>query len=148
MTTASMIIFVFFAALFFIGTAIQNNSIVDIGWGPGFVLTAWMLYLFDSPKKPALSVDDADDPRFGAYGSTCTSPGATRAKGEDFRYVNFRKAWGKWVVPRAFFQIYMLQGLFMFIISLPRHIEAGRAAAGQRSAAAHRAHPVRARVCV
>ncbi|HPJ03172.1 MAG TPA: DUF1295 domain-containing protein [Candidatus Limiplasma sp.] len=118
MTTAAMIIFVFFAALFFIGTAIQNNSIVDIGWGPGFVLTAWMLYLFESPKNlPYLLMTLM----ISLWGIRLYLHIARRnaAKGEDFRYVNFRKAWGKWVVPRAFFQIYMLQGLFMFVISLP-----------------------------
>lgn len=31
----------------------------------------------------------------------------------------FRKAWGKWVVPRAFLQVYMLQGALMFLIALP-----------------------------
>lgn len=40
-------------------------------------------------------------------------------KPEDFRYANWRKEWGKWVIPRAFFQVYLLQGLFMLIISLP-----------------------------
>jgi len=40
-------------------------------------------------------------------------------KPEDFRYVAFRKAWGKWVIPRAFLQVYMLQGLLMFLIALP-----------------------------
>ena len=118
MITAAMIIFVFFAALFFIGTAIRNNSIVDIGWGPGFVLTAWMLYLFTTPRNlPYLLMTLM----ISLWGLRLYLYIARRNKGkrEDFRYVNFRKAWGKWVVPRAFFQIYMLQGLFMFIISLP-----------------------------
>ena len=35
---------------------------------------------------------------------------------EDFRYANWRKAWGKWVVPRAFLQVFMLQGIFQFMI--------------------------------
>lgn len=118
MTTAAMIIFVFFAALFFIGTAIKNNSIVDIGWGPGFVLTAWMLYLFTTPRNlPFLLMTLM----ITLWGLRLYLHIARRNanQGEDFRYVNFRKAWGKWVVPRAFFQVYMLQGLFMFIISLP-----------------------------
>jgi steroid 5-alpha reductase family enzyme len=40
-------------------------------------------------------------------------------KPEDFRYANWRKEWGKHVVIRSFFQVFMLQGFFMFIIALP-----------------------------
>lgn len=40
-------------------------------------------------------------------------------KPEDFRYANWRKEWGKYVVIRAFFQVYMLQGVFMFTIAFP-----------------------------
>mgnify|MGYP001386514246 CR=1 FL=1 len=118
MTTAVMIIFVYFAALFIIGTAIRNNSIVDIGWGPGFVLTAWILYLFESPKSlPYLLMTLM----ITLWGVRLYLHIARRnaGKGEDFRYKKFRKDWGKWVVPRAFLQIYMLQGAFMFVISLP-----------------------------
>lgn len=40
-------------------------------------------------------------------------------KPEDFRYATWRKEWGKWVVLRAFFQVYLLQAIFMWIVSLP-----------------------------
>ena len=118
MITAALIIFVYFTAFFIIGTALRNNSIVDIGWGPGFVLTAWILYLFESPKNlPYLLMTLM----ITAWGVRLYLHIAKRnaGKGEDFRYANFRKAWGKWVVPRAFLQVYMLQGVFMFVISLP-----------------------------
>jgi len=37
---------------------------------------------------------------------------------EDFRYKNWRRAWGKYVIPRALVQVYFLQGSFMLIIGL------------------------------
>jgi steroid 5-alpha reductase family enzyme len=40
-------------------------------------------------------------------------------KPEDFRYAQWRKEWGKWVIPRSFLQVFMLQGFFMLIIALP-----------------------------
>jgi steroid 5-alpha reductase family enzyme len=51
-------------------------------------------------------------------------------KPEDFRYANWRKAWGKWVIPRAFVQVYLLQGLFMFLVSLPITLTGLASAAG------------------
>jgi steroid 5-alpha reductase family enzyme len=40
-------------------------------------------------------------------------------KMEDFRYLAWRNEWGKWFYIRSFFQVYMLQGLFLFVISSP-----------------------------
>ena len=116
--TAAMIIFVYFMALFIAGTAAKNNSIADIGWGPGFVLVAWILLLGNLANSLALFIMTLMITLWGARLYLHISKRNT-GKPEDFRYKGFRKAWGKWVVPRAFLQIYMLQGLFMFIISLP-----------------------------
>ncbi|MBP6731190.1 MAG: DUF1295 domain-containing protein, partial [Chitinophagales bacterium] len=38
---------------------------------------------------------------------------------EDFRYANWRKEWGSNFVWRSFLQVFMLQGLVMFINTLP-----------------------------
>lgn len=40
-------------------------------------------------------------------------------KPEDFRYKAWRDAWGSSFVVRSFFQIYMLQGLIIFIVASP-----------------------------
>ena len=40
-------------------------------------------------------------------------------KPEDFRYAAWRKSWGKWLILRSFFQIYMLQAVMMLIIMMP-----------------------------
>ena len=39
-------------------------------------------------------------------------------KPENFRYVVFRRDWDDWLIPRAFLQIYLLQGVFLYLISL------------------------------
>ena len=36
-----LVIFIYFLGFFTIGTLIKNNSIVDIGWGLGFVVVSW-----------------------------------------------------------------------------------------------------------
>jgi len=41
---AALVIFIYFLVFFVVATIIKNNSIVDIGWGLGFVVTAWILF--------------------------------------------------------------------------------------------------------
>jgi len=118
MTTAALIIFVYFFAFFLIGTALESNSIVDIGWGAGFVLIAWLLLLLRLPASLPEYLMTLLVTLWGVRLYLHITR-RSRGKGEDFRYAAFRKAWGKWVVPRAFLQVYMLQGMFMLAISLP-----------------------------
>ena len=42
-----------------------------------------------------------------------------KGHGEDFRYAQWRKKWGKWFILRSFLQVFMLQGLFLLLISYP-----------------------------
>jgi steroid 5-alpha reductase family enzyme len=42
-----------------------------------------------------------------------------RGHGEDFRYKAWRESWGKWFVVRSYFQVYILQGMLLFLISTP-----------------------------
>lgn len=113
------ILIAFYSVVYFVvGTLLKNNSIVDIGWGLGFVVVAaYVLLATDTPSVPlyviALLV--------AIWGLRLSYHIMRRnlGKPEDFRYANWRNAWGKMVIPRAFFQVYMLQGLFMFLVALP-----------------------------
>lgn len=118
MGLAALIIFVYFFAFFIAGTAVKNNGVVDVGWGAGFVLVAWLLLFLRLPASFAQVVVAL---LITLWGSRLFAHILRRnmGKAEDFRYANFRKAWGKWAVPRAFLQVYMLQAVFMFLISLP-----------------------------
>jgi steroid 5-alpha reductase family enzyme len=108
---------IYISTLFLIGTAIKNNSIVEIGWGLGFVIVAWYTYFRDSTVVLGQWVITL---LITLWGLRLFYHIARRnlGKGEDFRYVAFRKAWGKWVIPRAFLQVYLVRGLFMYLISL------------------------------
>jgi steroid 5-alpha reductase family enzyme len=112
-----ILIILYFSLFFVVGTLIKNNSIVDIGWGIGFVLIAWYTYSRDTTVVLGQWIMTL---LVSIWGLRLFYHIAKRnlGKGEDYRYVAFRKAWGKWVVPRAFLQIYMLQGLFLYLISL------------------------------
>lgn len=114
---AAYVIFIYFLCFFIVATIIKDNSIVDIGWGFGFVLVAWFLQIqAHSIHVPQLIITVLTT----IWGLRLFYHilKRNRRKGEDFRYANWREEWGKWVIPRAFFQVFMLQGLFMYVVSL------------------------------
>ncbi|HNX62670.1 MAG TPA: DUF1295 domain-containing protein [Candidatus Limiplasma sp.] len=118
MTAAAILIFAYFTVLFLVGTVRRNNSVVDVGWGIGFVLVAWWMLLQYAPFTLARVTMTL---LITLWGTRLFSHILRRnlGKPEDFRYANFRREWGKWLVPRAFLQVYMLQGALMYLISLP-----------------------------
>lgn len=113
-----LLIFIYFLSFFVVGTIVKNNSIVDIGWGIGFVFVAWYRLITDASATLPVYLMTLLISIWGLrlfYHILKRN----RGKGEDFRYAKWRQDWGKWLIPRAFFQIYMLQGFFMFVIALP-----------------------------
>lgn len=111
------LILLYFSIFFIIAVLKEDNSIVDIGWGLGFVYTANLaLYLTDNYNFRSFIITFIVT-IWGlrlAYHIYKRNAG----KGEDFRYANWRKNWDNFYL-RSFFQIFMLQGLFLFIISTP-----------------------------
>lgn len=112
-----IIIFSYFLLFFIVATIIKNNSIVDIGWGFGFVLTVWILFLIGKDYSISKIIVNTI---VSLWGLRLFYHILKRNlfEEEDFRYAAWRKAWGKYVIPRAFLQVFMLQGLFMFIVGI------------------------------
>lgn len=101
-----------------ISLAIHDASIVDIAWGFGFVVTAWV----------ALLAGDGPEPRgflaaalVSAWGLRLTLHLARRnlGKGEDFRYRRMREQHPRNFPLWSLANVYGLQGALMFIVSLP-----------------------------
>ncbi len=118
LTTSLLLILAYFFALFLVAQGIKNNSIVDIGWGMGFVLVAWFsLLAAGNHTGRALLVTGL----VTVWGVRLFYHIIKRnwGKPEDFRYANWRKEWGQFVVVRSFFQVFMLQGLMMIVIAAP-----------------------------
>lgn len=90
----------------------------DLGWGLGFVLVAWITYSFFSEhrlhQKLVTFLVTVWGVRLASY-LTIRHWG----KPEDFRYADWRRQWGNTFVWRSFLQVFMLQGLIMFINVLP-----------------------------
>jgi steroid 5-alpha reductase family enzyme len=104
--------------LFILALILKDNSIVDVGWGLGFVLVAVLSVLRDPGFEPRHILVTALVLAWG-FRLAVHIFQRNRKRGEDFRYAAWRERWGRWFVVRSYFQIFMLQGLFLILISAP-----------------------------
>ncbi|PXW91753.1 steroid 5-alpha reductase family enzyme [Streptohalobacillus salinus] len=109
------ITFLYFTIIFLIATAIKNNSIVDIGWGMGFVIGSWAT-LFITDKPTTLSYVVVGFITFWGLRLSIRLLRRNYGKPEDFRYAQWRKEWGEHVVLIAFFRVFMVQGIINFVV--------------------------------
>jgi steroid 5-alpha reductase family enzyme len=112
------LVFVYMTIFFIAAQVKKNNSIVDMAWGIGFVIIAiYTLLIGENYNFPSVIVTTL----VFIWGTRLFYHILKRnlGKPEDFRYAAWRKEWGKWVVPRAFLQVFMLQGAIMLIIAYP-----------------------------
>ncbi len=115
---SAAVIFCFMVVMFLIAQAVKDNSIVDIGWGIGFILVALATLIYNGSFLPRQVLTTT---LVALWGIRLAGYIGKRniGKPEDYRYRQWREKWGKWVVIRAFFQVFMLQGIIMFIVTLP-----------------------------
>lgn len=110
---------IFMTILWVVSFFIKNVSIVDIFWGTGFIILASIYYLnTDGYMARNISVIIL----VFLWGSRLTLHLflRNRGKGEDFRYEAFRKKKGeKKFIWFSFFQVFLLQGMLMTLVSMP-----------------------------
>ncbi|TVR76570.1 MAG: DUF1295 domain-containing protein, partial [Chitinophagaceae bacterium] len=115
---AAQIIFVYMCLFFLLAQFLKDNSIVDIGWGIGFLITTSLLIfmhqLISIPLLLLLLIISIWAVRLSTHIFV-----RNKGKGEDYRYAQWRKDWGKWIYIRGFLQVFMLQGFFMWVILFP-----------------------------
>lgn len=116
---AALAIFIYFTLFFIVAQIIRNNSIVDIGWGSGFVVSAWCTVLIKGVNSPIVWIVLGLLSFWGlrlSYYILIRNYG----KEEDFRYQNMRKRWGtSFPTLKAFLNVFLMQGVLMYIVSLP-----------------------------
>lgn len=109
------ITFLYFTIIFLIATAIKNNSIVDIGWGMGFVIGSWVTF-FITDEPTILSYIVLGFITFWGLRLSIRLLRRNYGKPEDFRYRQWREEWGEHVVLIAFFRVFMVQGIINFVV--------------------------------
>ena len=115
---AALVILGMMVALWLLSLWLKDASIVDIFWGTGFVITAW-IYFFLTP--------DGFITRKLLIAGLTTIWGLRLSihilvrnwgHGEDFRYQKWREESGVNWWWFSFFKVFVLQGLLMWIISI------------------------------
>ncbi len=114
----AVLVFFYMTGWFLIALFLKRNDVADIAWGIGFIFVAIFSYVkadagIDLGMLLVLVIF--------VWGSRLSFHILKRNihKPEDRRYMEWRLGWGKWVVPRAFLQVFMLQGLLMILIVSP-----------------------------
>jgi steroid 5-alpha reductase family enzyme len=105
--------------LWLISLRLKNSSIVDIFWGTGFVIAAWVYFALTPdgylPRKLLLSL------LVTTWGLRLSIYIFRRnwGKPEDFRYQKWRNESGGIWWWKSFFQVFLLQGVLLWVISVP-----------------------------
>ena len=116
-TQTALLILIHATSWFLISLVRKRNDVADIGWGTGFIaVVAFQLF-----TQPISSVAVLVYALVIFWGLRLATHIAMRSRGktEDFRYRQWREEWGKSFIIRSFLQVYVLQGFFMLIISVP-----------------------------
>jgi steroid 5-alpha reductase family enzyme len=104
--------------LWAVSVAVHDTSIVDIFWGSGFVVIAWVgIVLADGSRDRQLLLAVL----VTAWGLRLTVHLARRnlGKGEDRRYAAMRRRHGDSWPMRSLVVVFLLQGALMWVVSLP-----------------------------
>lgn len=114
----ALILFVYMSFCFVVSLIRKRNDIADVAWGIGFILISWSaFFLSENFGNLALLANIL----VSVWGARLAWHIYNRNKGksEDYRYLAWRKEWGQWFYLRSYFQVYLLQGLFLFLIASP-----------------------------
>ncbi len=105
--------------LWLISLQLKNSSIVDIFWGAGFVITGWLYFVLtpDGFLTRRLLITTL----VTIWGLRLSIHVLRRnwGKAEDFRYQKWREENGAAWWWKSFFQVFLLQGVLLWIISTP-----------------------------
>lgn len=116
--TAAVTVVVYMTVVFVKAQVLRNNGIVDVAWGLGFIVVTAAFFVRAPGLTPVRALMTA---AVALWGLRLAVHVALRNWGrpEDFRYAAMRKRWGRAAAVKAFFFVFMLQGLILLVVSLP-----------------------------
>lgn len=117
----ALLVFAYMTAWFGASLVFRRADLADIAWGLGFIaMAAWLLLRDGAPATLrqyliALLVS--------VWGVRLAWHVARRnlrpGHGEDPRYAAWRRDWAQWFPVRSYFQVFLLQGIFMLAVAMP-----------------------------
>jgi steroid 5-alpha reductase family enzyme len=115
----ALLLLCFMTLVFFLALKRQDNSIVDVAYGLGFVLSGWSGSLVYGNGEPRQLLMVALVSLWGLRLAGHIAMRKQNEEGEDPRYRQWRESWGKTFVWRSYLQIYLLQGTVIYLVALP-----------------------------
>lgn len=109
---------IYMSLWFVISLVARCNDVADIAWGLGFVGLSWLGYVLSPHHTQPALVTTLLVTLWGIRLSWHIFQW-NRRKPEDYRYKAWREQWGSWFYLRSFLQVYLLQGVLLFLIALP-----------------------------
>jgi steroid 5-alpha reductase family enzyme len=117
--TGALIILGMMAALWLLSIYLKDASIVDIFWGTGFVITAWVYFYLTPDGLMARKILIALLATIWGLRLSIYILIRNWGHGEDFRYQKWRAESGRNWWWFSFFKVFALQGFLMWVISIP-----------------------------
>ncbi len=114
-----VVLLVFMTTMFVLALRRADNSLVDIAYGPAFVLVGWSAWIAFGDNHPRQLLLLGLVTVWGLRLAAHILLRKRRETGEDFRYRQWREAWGTSFVWRSYLQIFLLQGAVIFVVALP-----------------------------
>lgn len=114
----ALVLFLYMNLWFIISLIKKRNDVADVAWGLGFVLIAWTSFLLSENFNTRSLVVNI---LVSVWGLRLAWHIHSRNKGrsEDYRYLAWRQEWGKWFHIRSYLQVFVLQGIFLYLIISP-----------------------------
>ncbi len=115
---SALAVFIYMVVIFTIAQIKKDNSIVDIGWGGGFIVVA-LVSLWAAPDVTARQL--LVSILVILWGIRLSGHILIRNHGkpEDYRYVKMRENWGNHPVINAFIRVFMLQAVILLFLAYP-----------------------------
>ena len=115
---AGLVVLGYMTLIWIVSVLQVDTSIVDIFWGLGFVVLA-LFYFWQTEGAVTRSTLIATLVLIWGLRLSVYIAVRNHGRGEDARYARWREQAGKNWWLRSFFTVFLLQGLLMWIISLP-----------------------------
>lgn len=116
---AALVVLALMTLLWLLSLALKDASIVDIFWGTGFVILAWLYFAITPDGLPARKLLIAILTTIWGLRLSIHIGLRNIGKGEDFRYQKWRREAGERWWWQSFFKVFFLQGFLMWLISTP-----------------------------
>ena len=112
------ILFGYMNLWFFWSLVKKRNDVADVAWGLGFVLLAWTS-IWLSEEKTLTGFITSSLVTIWGMRLAWHIQARHRNKPEDERYAKWREEWGRSFYLRSYFQVFLLQGFLLYLVSLP-----------------------------